>query len=123
MENINGERIGYGAVHCDKSPGGICNEPGGIASNIDLPDSNFHVWRVQFDRRSSNYRSQTIIWSRDGKSFHRVTGAQIGNPNTWKTLCHSPLFVIFNVAVGGDWVSQILNPFETIANMIIAWLA
>ncbi|KAK6715922.1 hypothetical protein SNK04_006876 [Fusarium graminearum] len=103
LENINGEKIGYGAVHCDKTPGGICNEPGGIASNIDLPDSNFHVWRVQFNRRSSNYRSQTITWYRDGRVFHRVTGAQIGNPNTWKTLCQSPLFIIFNVAVGGDW--------------------
>ncbi|KAM0204115.1 hypothetical protein ACHAQI_010052 [Fusarium lateritium] len=103
MENINGESIGYGAAHCDQAPGGVCNEPGGIASNIGLPDSNYHTWRVQFDRRYSNYRSQSITWYRDGKVFHRVTGAQIGNAKTWGTLCHSPLFIIFNVAVGGDW--------------------
>ncbi|KAJ9418707.1 endo-1,3(4)-beta-glucanase [Fusarium oxysporum] len=103
MENVNGQKIGYGAVHCDQAPGGICNEPNGIASNVQLPDSNYHVWRVQFDRRSSNLRSQSITWYLDGRVFHRVTGAQVGNAKVWKSLCHSPMFVIFNVAVGGDW--------------------
>ncbi|KAF4339893.1 endo-1 3(4)-beta-glucanase [Fusarium beomiforme] len=103
MENVNGQQIGYSAVHCDKAPGGICNEPNGISSNTPLPDANFHVWRVQFDRRSSNLRSQSITWYMDGKVFNRVTGAQIGNATVWKALCHSPLYVIFNVAVGGDW--------------------
>ncbi|KAF4449586.1 hypothetical protein F53441_7153 [Fusarium austroafricanum] len=103
MENVNGQTIGYGAAHCDEAPGGICNEPSGISSNARLPDANFHTWRVQFDRRSSNLRSQSITWYIDGKVFGRVTGAQIGDVNTWKRLCHSPMFVIFNVAVGGDW--------------------
>ncbi|KAF5019955.1 hypothetical protein F66182_8014 [Fusarium sp. NRRL 66182] len=103
MENINGQKIGYGVLHCDKAPGGICNEPNGIGSNAPLQDANYHVWRVQFDRRSSNIRSQSITWYLDGRVFHRVTGAQIGNDKTWKTLCHSPMFVILNVAVGGDW--------------------
>ncbi|KAF5589855.1 endo-1 3(4)-beta-glucanase [Fusarium pseudoanthophilum] len=103
MENVNGQKIGYGAVHCDKAPGGICNEPNGIASNVQLPDSKYHVWRVQFDRRSSNLRSQSITWYLDGRVFHRVTGAQVNNTKVWKSLCHSPMFVIFNVAVGGDW--------------------
>ncbi|KAF4948720.1 hypothetical protein FSARC_13656 [Fusarium sarcochroum] len=103
MENVNGQKIGYGAVHCDQAPGGICHEPNGIASNAPLPDDEFHTWRVQLDRRSSNLRSQSITWYVDGRVFHRVTGAEIGDVKTWKSLCHSPLFVIFNVAVGGNW--------------------
>lgn len=121
MENVNGQKIGYGAVHCDQAPGGICNEPNGIASNVQLPDSNYHVWRVQFDRRSSNLRSQSITWYLDGRVFHRVTGAQVGNAKVWKSLCHSPMFVIFNVAVGGDWVSRRIRRRETLTNKIIAW--
>ncbi|KAF4996296.1 hypothetical protein FGRMN_4547 [Fusarium graminum] len=103
MENVNGQNIGYGAAHCDRSPGGICNEPNGRGNNVQLPDSKFHTWRIDFDRRNSNLKSQTITWYLDGRVFHRLTGGQIGDAKTWKTLCHSPLFVIFNVAVGGDW--------------------
>ncbi|KAF4984799.1 hypothetical protein FZEAL_90 [Fusarium zealandicum] len=103
MENINGEKIGYGAVHCDKVPGGICNEPIGIASQAPIPNISYHVWRVQLDRRSSNFKSQSITWYMDDRIFHRVTGSKIADANAWKALCQSPLYIILNVAVGGDW--------------------
>ena len=106
MENINGQSIGYASLHCNKAPGGICNEPTGLAAQTPLPDTNYHVWRVQIDRRNSNWKSQSITWYMDGRVFHKVTGAKINDAKTWKALAYSPLYIILNVAVGGDWVSS-----------------
>lgn len=103
LENINGQKLAYGGVHCDVSQGGICNEPSGIVDTTNIPDASYHIWRVDFNRKSSSWKSQSITWSRDGKVFNTVTGAQIGNAAVWKTLCQSPLYIIFNVAVGGYW--------------------
>ncbi|KAK7432131.1 hypothetical protein QQZ08_001421 [Neonectria magnoliae] len=103
MENINGQKLGYGGVHCDVTPGGICNEPSGIVSTIAIPDSNYHTWYVEFNRKSNTFTEQSITWYMDGKKFHSVTGAQIASAAVWKTLCQEPLFIILNVAVGGDW--------------------
>ena len=106
MENINGDGIGHGVVHCDRAPGGVCNEPIGLASTISIPDSSWHTWRVDFDRKSSNFKEQSITWYRDGIKFNKVTGAQINSASIWATLAQKPLYIIFNVAVGGDWVSS-----------------
>lgn len=106
MENINGDGIGHGVVHCDKAPGGVCNEPIGLAGTTSIPDVSWHTWRVDFDRRSSSYLSQSITWYRDGVQFNKVTGATIGNAAVWATLAQKPLYIIMNVAVGGDWVSS-----------------
>lgn len=104
MENVSGQKTVYGAAHCDKSPGGICEEPNGVNGQVTHADANYHVWRVDYNRKSSQYKDQSITWYKDGKQFHRVTGSQINNEKVWKTLCQSPMFVILNVAVGGYWV-------------------
>lgn len=105
METVNGELIGHGTIHCDVYPGGICNEGTGIGSSVGIPDYGWHNWRLEVDRRSSNFRDQSINWYLDGRHFHQVTGARIGNERVWASLAHSPLFFLANVAVGGDWVS------------------
>ncbi|KAH7134543.1 concanavalin A-like lectin/glucanase domain-containing protein [Dactylonectria estremocensis] len=103
MENINGEKIGYASMHCDVFPGGICNESVGLSNSTRLADAKYHVWRVEFNRKSTTYTSQYITWYLDGVEFHRVTGAQIGKASVWKVLCQSPYYTILNVAVGGYW--------------------
>ncbi|CAM1506037.1 Fc.00g056780.m01.CDS01 [Cosmosporella sp. VM-42] len=103
LENINGEALGHGALHCDVYPGGICNEGTGLTSTASLPDTKFHVWRVEFNRKSTNFENQTIAWYKDGYQFMRISGSQIGSSQVWSTLCHSPMFFILNVAVGGYW--------------------
>lgn len=106
FENVNGQNIGYGTLHCDKTPGGICNEPSGLGSSTALPDNKFHVWRVEINRKSTDYKLQTITWFMDGKQFQQITGSKIGSATVWATLAQSPLYFILNVAVGGDWVSH-----------------
>ncbi|KAG6030242.1 hypothetical protein E4U19_000520 [Claviceps sp. Clav32 group G5] len=103
MEQVNGQAIGHGTMHCQKDPGGICNEPGGIGSPVGFSNNGYHTWRVEFDRRSNDWRQQTVSWYLDGRNFHQVTGARINDLATWTTLCQSPMYFILNVAVGGSW--------------------
>lgn len=105
MENINGEPIGHAVSHCDVYPGGACNEPNGLGSAVTLPDANYHVWRVEFDRKNRDWKLQSITWFKDGVKFHKITGQTIGNAVVWASLAQNPMFIILNVAVGGNWVS------------------
>jgi beta-glucanase (GH16 family) len=103
LETVNGALTGYGTIHCDKAPGGICNESNGIGGNIGIPDQAWHTWRVVIDRTPSSWTAETITFFMDGKQFHQVSGSRINNQNVWNSLAHSPLYFILNVAVGGSW--------------------
>ncbi|KAK2012424.1 family 16 glycosyl hydrolase [Colletotrichum eremochloae] len=103
LETVNGQLTGYGTVHCDTYPGGACNEPNGIGGTTAIPDQGWHTWRIQWDRRSNNWQTETITWFRDGQQFHQISGARIGSEGIWNTLARAPLYFILNVAVGGDW--------------------
>ncbi|TDZ18927.1 Glucan endo-1,3-beta-glucosidase A1 [Colletotrichum orbiculare MAFF 240422] len=103
LETVNGQLTGYGTAHCDALPGGACNEPNGIGAATGIPDQGWHTWRIQWDRRSGNWQTETITWYRDGQQFHQISGARIGSEGIWNTLARAPLFFILNVAVGGNW--------------------
>ncbi|KAM7197597.1 beta-glucanase [Rhypophila sp. PSN 637] len=106
MESINGAPQGYGTIHCGSNPGGPCNEPIGLPSSTPLTDNGWHTWTLKIDRSAAggkDFRQEALQWSIDGKVFKTLTGAQIGDQAIWATLAHSPLFMILNVAVGGDW--------------------
>lgn len=110
LETVNGQLRGYGTIHCDVSPGGICNEFTGIGASIDIPDQDWHTWTAIWDRTSYDWQSETITWFRDGRQFHQVSGARINNFAVWESLAQKPLFFILNVAVGGSWVSYTSHP-------------
>jgi beta-glucanase (GH16 family) len=101
METVNGEPLGYGTVHCE----GGCGTPQGIGNSTPFSDGDWHVWSVQIDRRELDWRKQSIIWLKDDVEFHQVRGARIGKEDVWASLAHSPMNIILNVAVGGNWVS------------------
>ena len=103
MEQIDGQPTGHGTVHCDVYPGGICNEPNGIGSPVGIANNDFHVWRLELDRRNGDWTQQTITWYLDGAQFQQITGSRINNQGVWNALCQSPLYFILNVAVGGGW--------------------
>lgn len=111
LETVDGQLTGYGTAHCDVDPGGICNEPNGLGNHIAIPDQSWHTWRIVWDRTPSSWQSETITWYMDGEQFQQITGSQIGDESVWSTLCHSPLYFILNVAVGGSWVSD-PSPFQ-----------
>ncbi|KAF4472053.1 endo-13(4)-beta-glucanase [Fusarium albosuccineum] len=103
FERVNGDLTGYGTVHCGHEGGGPCNEPEGLGQAVPIPDNSFHTWSIVVDRRPQNWQAETITWLMDGAPFHSLTGAQLGDQGTWATLAHSPMYILLNVAVGGNW--------------------
>lgn len=90
LETVNGALTGYGTVHCDVSPGGICNEGNGIGGTVSISDQGWHVWRVMIDRRPAAWTNQAITWFRNGVQFMQVTGGRIGNQAVWESLTAKP---------------------------------
>ncbi|OAA65178.1 beta-glucanase [Niveomyces insectorum RCEF 264] len=103
LETVDGRLTGYGTLHCDTYPGGACNEPNGRSGSVAIPDQSWHTWRVQWDRSSNNWQTETMTWFLDGAPFSSISGAELNDEASWSALCHSPLYFILNVAVGGDW--------------------
>ncbi|KAI1292447.1 putative endo-1,3(4)-beta-glucanase [Xylaria venustula] len=106
LEMVDGALTGYGTIHCDVYPGGICNESTGIGGSTAVADDGWHTWRVVIDRTASNWADESITWYQDGNQFMQVTGGRINNQAVWNTLAASPLYIILNVAVGGAWPGQ-----------------
>ncbi|PHH77598.1 hypothetical protein CDD80_425 [Ophiocordyceps camponoti-rufipedis] len=103
METVNGQLTGYGTVHCDVFPGGICNEGNGIGAGTGFPDQGWHTWSLEIDRRPGNWQDQSITWFIDGRQFHQVKGYRINKFDVWASLTDRPLYFILNLAVGGKW--------------------
>ncbi|KAL4723795.1 hypothetical protein ACLX1H_009439 [Fusarium chlamydosporum] len=103
FERVNGDMTGFGTVHCGHEGGGPCNEPDGLGKPVPIPDNEFHAWSVVIDRRADSWRNEKITWLLDGAPFHSITGSTLNDEGTWATLAHSPMYVLLNVAVGGNW--------------------
>ncbi|KAL7623535.1 hypothetical protein AAE478_007218 [Parahypoxylon ruwenzoriense] len=103
MEQINGLLTGYGTIHCGSSLAGPCNEPIGRPHTTPMAPDGFHTWSVTIDRTNDDWRAQAITWQLDGDTYATVTGAEINDAPVWSSLAHSPLYLILNVAVGGNW--------------------
>ena len=104
FEQVSGTPEAHGTVHCGDVGGGPCNEPTGRAAHTTMPpDGTFNEYAVSIDRTNDDWRAQTITWTVNGNSFYVLTGADINDAPVWSSLAHSPLYLLLNVAVGGDW--------------------
>jgi beta-glucanase (GH16 family) len=113
FEQVNGQMTGYGTIHCGTYPGGPCGEPNGKGGHVGLSDDGWHTWTVRIDRTAGDWKREVIYWLLDGAVYFSVTGAQVGDQAVWATLAHSPMYIILNVAVGGNWyVVNLPNPRE-----------
>ncbi|KAK4246829.1 glycoside hydrolase [Corynascus novoguineensis] len=101
MERKNGEPTGHGTPHCGK--GNTC---GHLTKSTPLDGNGWHTWAIEIDRTKENWEEQAIRWFLDDKNYNTVTGADIENEDTWKSVAHSPLYFILNVAVGGNWPGE-----------------
>ncbi|MDJ0343633.1 acyltransferase family protein [Streptomyces sp. H10-C2] len=101
MENVNGRDAVFGTMHCGTLGGGPCQEPKGLSSG-DRSCSDcrtaFHSYAVEVDLTTG---AEQVRWYRDGREYHRVTEAQM-DAATWARAVHHGLFLILNVAVGGN---------------------
>ncbi|KFA67152.1 hypothetical protein S40285_07293 [Stachybotrys chlorohalonatus IBT 40285] len=84
-EQVNRDMEAHGALHCGESLAGVCNEPTGIAKTTSIPDNEDHHLAV---------RRQPLP---------RLDGSELGDEGVWATLARSPMYLLLDVAVGGDW--------------------
>ncbi|KAH8674131.1 glycoside hydrolase family 16 protein [Xylariales sp. PMI_506] len=104
MEMVDGILTGYGTAHCDVYPGGLCDESTGLRGTVAVPDYEWHTWRLIFNNNPTNWEEQTITWYLDGVEFWQITGATFASDEAvWNSLAHNSMYIILNVAVGGDW--------------------
>ncbi|KAL2071139.1 hypothetical protein VTL71DRAFT_12374 [Oculimacula yallundae] len=99
FENINGDVLGHGTVHC----GAACNDPVGLGSGMNFDYATWHTWAHAIDLRSAEWRDQSITWYLDGHAFKVLKGADVGDESAWAALVHRGMIVTLNVAIGGSW--------------------
>ncbi|MDM5179259.1 family 16 glycosylhydrolase [Massilia sp. DJPM01] len=90
MEHINSEAVTHGTIHWSDQNNAYANY-GGPSGNLDF--SQYHVYAVEWD-------ASAIRWYVDGSKFHEVNIA--GGINGTSEF-HAPYFLLFNLAVGGNW--------------------
>jgi len=110
LEVISGGSTMYSTAHCGFAPGGPCNEYNGLGSGgVDFSRGVFHTVGFMVDRsmcrKGSNatWLDETLNWYLDGKKIFTLTGATVGDEPTWVKLAHEEHFLLFNIAVGGNW--------------------
>ncbi|WP_030768569.1 MULTISPECIES: acyltransferase family protein [unclassified Streptomyces] len=101
MESVNGRDTVFGTMHCGVLEGGPCREPAGLTSGPQ-PCAGcrtaFHSYAVEVDLAPG---AEEVRWYLDGRVYHRVTADRM-DPGTWRAAVDHGLFLILNVAVGGD---------------------
>ncbi|MGV9268669.1 acyltransferase family protein [Kitasatospora sp. NPDC003701] len=102
MEQVNGRDTVFGTMHCGTLDGGPCQEPKGLGSGDQFCGADcrtgFHRYAVEVDLTAG---AEQVRWYLDGREYHRVTAAQMDRA-TWDKAVNHGLFLILNVAVGGN---------------------
>jgi len=112
MENINGMDATWSTLHCGNIDGGPCHEKTGLSSGpvaCSSCASAFHTYAMEYDRSTS---PEQMRFYTDGVLIHTVTSAQM-DATTWANATHHGFFVIFNVAMGGEFPAAFGQPLPT----------
>jgi beta-glucanase (GH16 family) len=113
MENINGANAWWGTFHCGVLPGGPCNEPGGVGGNVwgfsPTLQNAYHIYRLEFDKSTS---PEELRWYVDGTQRFTLNSSRF-DATTWKAATNHGSFILFDLAIGGDWAG---NPIPSTAS-------
>jgi len=111
MEHVGTDpRRSYGTVH---GPGysGLAGGIGrAIDAGTDLSD-DFHDYAVVWD-------GSGITWLLDGREHHRLEPSDV--PGPWPF--EHAFFLIINLAVGGDWPTQVTDDPDLPAGLMVDWI-
>ncbi|WP_238860214.1 family 16 glycosylhydrolase [Clostridium sp. YIM B02569] len=91
MEHINNESAIHGTIHWDSTGNNTHAQYGAASPNIDV--TQYHVYSIEWDVSS-------IKWFVDGTQYLE---ANIANNINGTEEFHKPFFILFNLAVGGNW--------------------
>ncbi|KAL4867820.1 hypothetical protein BDV12DRAFT_170631 [Aspergillus spectabilis] len=110
LEVINGQSTIHNVLHCGVAPGGPCNEFIGLGNGgTKWTKCNWHYIGFEVDRTQVTaagvelWRQNTLTWYVDGVKTHQITGRDVNDYDTWFKIAYQGHFLLFNVAVGGDW--------------------
>jgi Glycosyl hydrolases family 16 len=102
MEDVNGRSSEMATLHCGVSPDGACHEKSGLGSG-ERPcggcQTGFHTYAVELDRSAN---PEQLRWYLDNNLIHTVKADQV-DQTTWANATHHGFFLIFNVAIGGEF--------------------
>lgn len=111
LEVVSGQSTMFSTIHCGYAPGGPCNEYNGLGNGgVSFSRGVFHTVAFVVDRsmcgpgRNATWEDETLYWYLDGRKVFNVTGATVGDEETWSLLAHEEHYLLLNVAVGGNWV-------------------
>ncbi len=103
LEDVNGQNLSYGTLHCGVSPGGPCNESSGLGGRTACPGSpcpgNWHTYSFEWDRSVS---PQQLRWYVDGQQYWSVNSSQL-DATTWNNATNHGIFIIYDLAMGGGF--------------------
>jgi beta-glucanase (GH16 family) len=102
MENIGktgDQGTEHGTIHGPQTPGVDYNYYAGVGGTYTLPGGaaladGFHIFAVE-------WTTNQIKWFLDSQQFFTATPASLPSGATW--VFTQPQFLLFNVAVGGNW--------------------
>ncbi|CCB71640.1 putative secreted glucosidase (plasmid) [Streptantibioticus cattleyicolor NRRL 8057 = DSM 46488] len=103
LEDVNGQNLAYGTLHCGVDPGGPCNESSGLGGRTACPGSpcpgNWHTYALEWDRSVS---PEQLRWYVDGQQYWSVNSSQV-DATTWANATNHGVFVIYDLAMGGGF--------------------
>jgi beta-glucanase (GH16 family) len=116
MENVNGLNKVWGTLHCDKSPGGTCDETNGLSGNLACSGSTcqggFHTYTFEVDRSKT---PEALRWYLDGKLFWQIVQTNMSTA-VWEKTVHGPVFILLNMAMGGSFPDGVYGSTTPLAN-------
>ncbi|KYK58771.1 glucan endo-1,3-beta-glucosidase A1-like protein [Drechmeria coniospora] len=130
LESVNGQNKMHQIVHCDRAPGGVCNEFSGIGRAMDgIQRGLWHTFSWEVDRRPG-LREETMTWFIDGRKHWTLKQSDLRSSSAWKALAQNSKMLLLNVAVGGsfpDAVAGYKTPTSRTvggdgASMEVAWV-
>ncbi|CAG8955307.1 hypothetical protein HYFRA_00011289 [Hymenoscyphus fraxineus] len=101
METRNGLAQNWATIHYGKD--GIHKSIGNEANPEPLDRSKFHKYTLEVNRQPDDWQQQTLKWFIDGKNYKTIKGSDVGDVENWVALAQSPVYALFNVAIGGDF--------------------
>ncbi|KAK7750512.1 hypothetical protein SLS62_007591 [Diatrype stigma] len=108
LETANGVSTVYHTVHCDQSPGGVCDEFNGIGSSAPFTRGEWHTIAAEIDRSAADWTQQSLNFYVDRQLSWQIGPAQLqSNEAVWQALSANPKMILLNVAVGGGFPNGI----------------
>jgi beta-glucanase (GH16 family) len=96
MENVGAHpKTVFGTIHGPGYSGGDGTGRGGDTTISTELSADFHRYAIEWS-------PDLIVWTLDGKEYHRVTPKNIPAGTKW-VFNDQPFYMLLNVAVGGDW--------------------